>query len=316
MRILIVGAGALGGYFGARLHAAGREVTFLVRPQRAQQLLAHGLHMVSPKGNVSIEHPATILAGDCSEPFDLVLLSCKAFDLAGAMESFAGAVGPETVILPLLNGMAHMDTLDARFGRDKVFGGLSRISAVRQADGSIEHLGTWDSIYMGDRDQPESERARGVAEALSNAGFELQLTQNIMQAMWDKWCTIATAAGITCLMRGCIGDIVAAGGEGLVLQLLRECSAIAAHEGFPLAVENFNHIASLLTEPGSLFTASMLRDLESGAPVEVDQILGDLLDHAQRGGIDAPLLKIAHTHVRCYQERSLRESQNLTKKGA
>lgn len=307
MRILIVGAGALGGYFGARLQAAGRDVTFLVRPARVEPLAKQGLHVLSPNGDVSIEHPAIVTAEQLSEPFDLILLSCKAYDLESAMDSFAGAVGPGTSILPLLNGMAHLDALDARFGRARVLGGLSRISAVRQPDGSIAHLGTWDSIYFGDRDDPDSARAHRVAEALANAGFELHLSPTILQAMWDKWCTIATAAGITCLMRGSVGDIVAAGGTSLVVQLLAECAAIAAHEGFPPSQAAIDRISGMLTEPGSLFTASMLRDLESGAPVEAHHILGDLLAHAQRGGVPAPLLNIAHTHVRCYEERTQRE---------
>ena len=308
MRILIVGAGALGGYFGARLHAAGRDVTFLLRPQRVQQLAAAGLHVYSPNGDVSVDHPAIVTAQGLCEPFDLILLGCKAYDLIGAMDSFAAAVGPETSILPLLNGMAHLDTLDARFGRGKVLGGLSRISAVRQPDGSIAHLGQWDSIYFGDRDQPKSDRVHRIAKALANAGFELRLSDNVMQEMWDKWCTIATAAGITCLMRGSVGDIVAAGGTPLVNQLLQECSAIATREGFTPSQLTLSRISDLLTEKGSSFTASMLRDLESGAPVEVHQILGDLLDHAQRGNIATPLLNIAHVNVRCYEERSRRAS--------
>ena len=308
MRILIVGAGALGGYFGARLHASGRDVTFLVRPQRVQQLAAAGLHVQSPKGDVSVHQPAILTAQQLTQPFDLILLSCKAYDLTGAMDSFAAAVGPQTSILPLLNGMAHLQELDDRFGREKILGGLSRISAVRQSDGSIAHLGDWDSIYFGDRDQPGSDRAHRVAEALADAGFELRLSENIMQEMWDKWCTIATAAGITCVMRGSVGNIVAANGIPLVKQLLEECAAIASHEGYTPSQTTLSRISGLLTEAGSTFTASMLRDLESGAPVENDHILGDLLDHAKRARIATPLLNIAHVHVRCYEERFRRTS--------
>lgn len=308
MRILIVGAGALGGYFGARLHAAGRDVTFLVRPQRVQQLADAGLHVHSPKGDVFVEHPAIVTGPELTQPFDLILLSCKAYDLTSAMDSFAAAVGPQTAILPLLNGMAHLQTMDDRFGRDKVLGGLSRISAVRQPDGRIAHLGDWDSIYFGDRDRPTSDRVQRIAEALADAAFELRLSENIMQEMWDKWCTIATAAGITCLMRGSVGDIVAAGGSPLVNQLLQECAAIAAHEGYPPSETALSRISTLFTEPDSTFTSSMLRDLESKAPVEVHQILGDLLDHALRARIATPLLNTAHVHVRCYEERSRRLS--------
>jgi 2-dehydropantoate 2-reductase len=307
MRILIVGAGALGGYFGARLLNVGRDVTFLVRPQRARQLIAHGLQLISPKANLSFDKPPIVQAKDLREPYDLILLSCKAYDLVSSMDSFAPAVGPGTAILPMLNGMAHMATLDARFGRDHVLGGLSNISAVRLPDGRIEQLGEWDRLHFGDRDEPSGPRAKLIESTLANAGFESALRPNIEQEMWDKWVTIATAAGITCLMRARIGDIVAAGGVPLVLQLMQECVSIAAREGFPLQQPTLDRIAKMFTSPGSTFTASMLRDLESGAPIEAHQILGDLLDHAHRDGLATPLLNIAHVHVRCYEERRKRE---------
>src|SRR6202043_1931860 len=109
MRILVVGAGAIGGYFGGRLLQAGRDVTFLVRPRRAAELAKAGLIVKSPHGDVTLAAPATTLSENIRRPFDLVLLSCKAYDLEGAMDSFAAAVGPETMILPLLNGMKHLD---------------------------------------------------------------------------------------------------------------------------------------------------------------------------------------------------------------
>jgi 2-dehydropantoate 2-reductase len=307
MRILIVGAGALGGYFGARLLQAGRDVTFLVRPQRAKQLAADGLRLVSPKGNLSIDKPPIVQAEELRDPYDLILLSCKAYDLVSAMDSFAPAVGPDTAILPLLNGMGHMAMLDARFGRQHVLGGLSNISAVRLSDGSIEHLGTWDHLFFGDRDQPSSDRVQRIAASLGHSGFDSHLRRNILQDMWDKWITIATGAGITCLMRAPIGDIVSVGAVPLVLQLLDECASIATREGFPLSQATFDRIESVFTEPGSLFTTSMLRDLEAGAPIEAHQILGDLLDHAHRDQVATPLLAIAHAHVRCYEERRKRE---------
>ena len=307
MRILIVGAGALGGYFGARLLHAGRDVTFLVRPQRAQQLAADGLRVVSPKGNLSIDKPPMVQAEELRGPYDLILLSCKAYDLVSAMDSFAPAVGPDTAILPLLNGLGHMATLDARFGRQHVLGGLSNISAVRLPDGSIEHLGILDHLFFGDRDQPSSDRVQRIAASLGHSDFDARLRRNILQDMWDKWITIATGAGITCLMRAPIGDIVSAGAVPLVLQFLDECAAIAAREGFPLSQATFDRIERVFTEPGSLYTTSMLRDLEAGAAIEAHQILGDLLDHAHRGQVATPLLVIAHFHVRCYEERRKRE---------
>src|SRR5207253_4544527 len=140
MRILIVGAGAIGGYFGARLAEAGRDVTFLVRPKRADQL-ASGLFVRSPKGDVHIPAPKLVTEAALGEPkgspFDLILLSCKAFDLDRAMESFAPAVGHGSMVLPLLNGMAHIEKLQKRFGSGAVLGGQCQISATLDAEGRV-----------------------------------------------------------------------------------------------------------------------------------------------------------------------------------
>jgi 2-dehydropantoate 2-reductase len=308
MRILIVGAGAIGGYFGARLIAAHRDVTFLVRPRTAALLAANGLQLSSPTGDVSIPTPATVLAPDLHAFFDLILLSCKAQDLASAMDDFAPAVGPQTAILPLLNGMAHMPALDQRFGREHVLGGSTTISVVRDPDGRIRHLAPLDTLYFGDRDTCESPRIQGIAAALTGAGFDAHSRPHIEQDMWNKWVIISTAA-ITCLMRATIGDLVAAGGSPLVAKLNAESAAIATAEGFPPPAPFLESLITRFTQSGSLFTTSMLRDLESGAPIEAHQIIGDLIDHARPHAIPTPLLTVLYAHLRSYEERRLRESK-------
>ena len=308
MRTLIVGAGGLGGFYGARLLAAGRDVTFLVRAKTAAQLAEHGLQMKSPAGDVSIAHPPMVLAEGITQPFDLIILTCKAGDLAGAMDSLAPAMGAGSMILPLLNGMAHMATLDARFGRGRVLGGACFISATRDADGTIRHLGQPDRLVFGDRDEPGSERIQRVADVLLNAGFEAQKLENIEQAMWEKWSFIATTAGITCLMRAAIGDIVAAGADHLSLQLFAENTAIAAAEGFVVGTALKGIAHRMLTQQGSTYTASMLRDREAGGPIEAQQIVGDLLEHGRRRQIATPLLELVHANLRCYEERRKRQA--------
>jgi len=305
MRILILGTGATGGYYGARLLAAGRDVTFLVRPRSVQPFTERGLRVASPHGDVFIEHPPIVLTQDIREPYDLILLSCKAYDLDAALESIAPAMGPGTMILPMLNGMAHLVALDAHFGRERVLGGTCFISAVRNADGTIRHLNDLAEIVFGDRFTPESPRLEAVLAALDGANFKATLRPNILQRMWDKWGFLATAAGITCLMRATIGDIAAVDPTA-ALRLYAECTDIAAAEGYPPAEHVLERERTRLSQPGSLFTASMLRDLEDGAPVESQQILGDLLEYGRRHGLAAPLLEIAYTHVRCYEERRRR----------
>ncbi len=308
MRILVVGAGGLGGYYGARLLAAGRDVTFLVRARTAELLTARGLRMTSPHGDVSIDAPKTVLAEELHEPFGLIVLTCKAQDLEGAMESLAPAVGEGTSILPLLNGMAHMDTLDARFGRSRVLGGGCLISATRDADGAIRHLGQPDQLFFGDRDEPESERVQGIAAELMGSGFDAALRTDILQAMWEKWSFIATSAGITCLMRAAVGDLVAAGAEHFAMQLFAENTSISAAEGFPPSNDLIKRANGMLRQAGSLFTASMLRDLEAGAPIEAKQIVGDLLAIGRRRGLATPLLEVVLANLRCYEERRKRET--------
>ena len=236
-------------------------------------------------------------------PFDLVLLSCKAYDLDGAMASFAKAVGPRTAILPLLNGMRHLDVLAARFGADRLLGGLCVISATLDADGDIVHLNDLHSLTFGELDGKRSARIEAIASTLSGAGYEARLSDTIRQEMWEKWIFIASAAGITCLMRAAIGDIVAAGAANLATGLLDECAAVAAAEGFPPRSPFLERIrATLSYAPGSLMTASMLRDIESGKRVEAEAILGDLLRRAARPD-DPSLLRVAYAHVKAYEAR-------------
>lgn len=300
MRVLVVGAGAVGGYFGGRLLEAGRDVTFLVRPRRAAELAKHGLIVHSPVGDIHRASPPIVLEKNLAKPFDLVMLSCKAFDLEGAMVSFANAVGPATAILPLLNGMRHIDRLAERFGPERVLGGQCAISTTLDADGAVVHLNDWHALSFGELDGSRSPRIEAIAAALLNAGFDARLADNIRQEMWEKWVFIATAAGITCLMRGSVGDYVAAGATDLALGLLNECASIAAAQGFPLREPALERGRAALTAAGSPLKASMLRDIEGGKPAEGDQILGDLLRRAAKPD-DFSLLRVATLHLKAYE---------------
>ena len=300
MRILVVGAGAVGGYFGGRLLQAGRDVTFLVRPRRAAELAKDGLIIRSPLGDFHRPSPPTVSREELAEPFDLVLLSCKAYDLDGAVASFARAVGENTSVLPLLNGMRHLDLLADRFGPKPVLGGQCVISATLDADGAIVHLNELHAMSFGELDGSRSRRIETVASALLNAGFDARLSDEIRQEMWEKWVFIAAAAGITCLMRSSVGDYVAAGASDLAAGLLDECAGIAAEQGFQPRRPAIERARAVLTAAGSPLKASMLRDIEGGKPVEGDQILGDLLRRAAKPD-DRSLLRIATLHVRAYE---------------
>jgi len=306
MRILVVGAGALGGYFGGRLKSAGRDVTFLVRPRRAEQLAKTGLVIRSPFGDLNLAKPPTIAAENLY-PFDLILLSCKSYDLESAMESFARAVGPNTAILPLLNGMKHMDSLGAKFGTATVLGGQCFISATLDPEGWILHLNDMHLLSFGEQDGAKSARVEKIASELSGNGFDAHLSTAITQEMWEKWAFIAAAAGIGCLMRGAFGDIVAAGASHFGAEIFAECCAIAAENGFPPGDAAAERNRALITARGSPIAPSMLRDIERGAPIEADHIVGDLLHRGgnRLGGF--PLLQIGYAHLKTYEARRQRE---------
>jgi 2-dehydropantoate 2-reductase len=300
MRILVVGAGAIGGYFGGRLLQAGRDVTFLVRPRRAAELAKQGLAIRSCFGDFHRSSPPIVLHEGLAEPLDLILLSCKAYDLDAAMASFTKAVGPATAILPLLNGVQHLDRLTERFGAARVLGGQCAISATLNGAGEVVHLNDWHALSFGELDGSRSRRIEAIASALLNAGFDAQLSDEIRQEMWEKWVFIATAAGITCLMRAAVGDYVAAGAVDLATGLLAECASIAAAEGFPPRKPALERARTALAASGSPIKASMLRDIEGCKPVEGDQILGDLLRRAKKPD-DLSLLRVATLHVKAYE---------------
>ncbi len=316
MRILVVGAGAIGGYFGGRLLEAGRDVTFLVRPRRQAQLAKTGLVIRSRFGDVTLPAPPTVTADALGTPFDLILLSCKSYDLQSAVDSFAPAVGANTAILPLLNGMGHMDYLGERFGTGAVLGGQCVISVTLDGNGQVLHLNDTHGLSFGEPNGEISPRAEAIASTFSGANFESRLSKTILQEMWEKWVLIATMAGSNCLMRAAVGDIVAAGAENLSLALLDECAGIATAQNFAPSAATMARNRGMLTMPGSTFAASMLRDVERGAPTEADHILGDLIRRGGGGGggpSDFPLLRIAYAHLRAYDARRKRENAGAAK---
>ncbi len=306
MRILVVGAGALGGYFGGRLLQAGCDVTFLVRERRAAQLRRSGLVIRSPAGNFDRPDPPILRSHELTHPFDLILLSCKAYDLAGAIESFAPAVSDRTAILPLLNGMRHLETLGGRFGAGAVLGGLCLISATLNTDGHILHLNDLHALTFGELQSSHSARASNILTELRRASFESRLSDSIVLEMWEKWAFIATLAGVTCLMRATIGDVLAAGGGDLPPAIYEECARIAADNGYEPRDPMRQRILGVLTQEGSGLAASMLRDIENGGATEADHLLGDLV-RRRRTAAGRSLLELAYTHLKAYEKRRQRE---------
>ena len=306
MRILVIGAGAVSGYFGARLVQHGRDVTFLVRAPRAEQLRRDGLRIAGERGEFAVE-PKLLTAAELAtspERFDLVLLGVKAYSLAGAVADFAPAVGPGTAILPLLNGMAHLEVLRARFGAGAVLGGLTRIVADLDAEGRIVLMEKLHDLTFGELDAQVTERITRIDDALSGCEFDAELSSDILASMWLKWALLSSIGAITLLGRGTVGEINRVpGGRDLALGVAHEAMAIAAANGYRLDPADVAMIEKRLTREESILVSSLYRDLHKGAPVEADHILGDLLHRAALQHVPAPLLQAAYTQTKVYESR-------------
>ncbi len=301
MRILIVGAGATGGFYGGRMAQAGRDVTFLVRGERKQQIEERGLEIVSPQGNATV-HPQLVTADRLASagPFDLVLLSTKAYALDAAIEDFAPAVGPRTVVLPVLNGLRHIDVLQARFGRERVMGGSVRIVADMDEQGRIHQLTDLDEFIFGELQGGVTERAERLQHAFAVPGYTLKLTDDVLAALWRKWWILATMGGVCVVSGGTVGEMMAVPhGAETARAILREAIRIAAAHDFPADPAFAAEQERRMTDPASSLTSSMYRDMLKGAPVEADHILGDFIARAK--GVLVPLLTGAYVRLKVYE---------------
>jgi 2-dehydropantoate 2-reductase len=303
MRVLVLGAGAIGGYFGGRLAQSGADVTFLVRPARREQLERDGLRVDSALGDIR-QAVQTIAAAELRPGYDLVLLTCKAYDLDSAMDSIAPAVDRTCCVLPMLNGMAHFDRLDARFGRDRIIGGACALGVALGKDGTVRHAGTLQRMVFGERDGATSARTSAFAGLLAKTLIEWELSEHIVQELWEKIVFLSALAATTCLFRANVGEIISApGGLAMIERALATNIEIATREGYPPRAVAIGRMHGGLLEAGSIWTSSMLRDVETGSPVESDHIIGWMLDRAHAHHLDDSVLSLAYTHLKAYEAR-------------
>jgi 2-dehydropantoate 2-reductase len=301
--MLVVGAGSIGGLFGGRLAQAGRDVAFLVRAGRAEQLRRDGLQIVSPLGNATVR-PKLLASKDIHDAFDVVFLSVKAYSLESAISDFAPAVSDRTMILPILNGMKHMDTLAAHFGARAVIGGACKAATMLDKQGRIVQLTKLQDLAYGEMDGSRSERVSRLDEFMQGAGFDARISPSIALEMWQKWTLLATLGGVTCLMRGNTGEIEAAhGGREFLTGFLNEVVSVIQAAGAPLGEAFIAATSEALLKSGAPTTSSLYRDLQEGNRVEADQILGDLLLRGVKAGLRAPLISAAYTQLCVYQNR-------------
>jgi 2-dehydropantoate 2-reductase len=312
MKILVLGAGAIGGYFGGRLVQAGADVCFLVRPRRQAQLQAHGLVVRSPHGDFHLP-VQTVLREQVDAPADLVLLTCKAYDLDAAIESVAPAMGPQTTLVPLLNGLAHIDRLVAAFGAARVAGGSCGIPATLTADGEVHQLGPFHRIVFGalPGTAPEAlPKLQALHDCFKRTAVDVALDEQMQRALWEKFNGLATLAAMTCLMRGTVGDILSTDdGAALFAQTFAACEGAAAAAGYPPREAASAGFRAMWADPVSKLTASMLRDLASGGRTEAEHVVGDMLRRVRAAGLEPGALVAAWCHLQVAErQRAAREA--------
>jgi len=296
MKILIVGAGGIGGYFGAKLINAGADITFLLREKRHQLIQAHGLTIETPKGSFTV-HPKAVTADQLEPVYDLIILAPKAFDLDDSLKSLTKA-STQGVLLPFLNGLSHMEALDQQFGKARVMGGVAHIAAMITDTGAVRQLTDLDMLTVGPRSPEHVALAKEFIALCKQADFNSAYSENIEQVLWDKWVFLATLAGMTTLCRGSVGDIVATPyGQELTLAMYEECCSIAKASGQAIGDIPKGKAIEMLTKVGSPFTASMLRDLISGQKTEHEHILGQMIIKGAQAGMGCQLLKMAYTQI-------------------
>ncbi len=300
MKLLFLGAGATGGYFGGRLAKAGADVTFLVRPKRRDELARDGIKIESANGDLQTSVKA-VTREEIPTPFDAIIVSAKAYDLDGAIAAIRPAVGETSLVLPLLNGMKHLDALDTAFGSARVLGGTCHISATLAEDGTIHQFGQLASLTLGPRFVGQKAEALKLHEALTQ-GIEARYSDNVVAAMWEKWFFLATFAAATCLMRAPVGDIVRAShGAEFMNNLLNECITIATVNGYPPQAAAVDFTRTFVLDPESTFSASMLRDIQRGGRIEADQIVGDMIRRGHERAIPTTVLDMAYLNLLAYQ---------------
>jgi 2-dehydropantoate 2-reductase len=304
MRFLVLGAGAIGGYFGGKLQKGGADVTFLVRPKRAGQLTDRGLVLKAQDGEFRAP-VKTVLAGQVAGPYDVVLLCCKGYDLDDAIAAIAPAMGPASVILPFLNGIRHISILSDRFGRARVLGGLTAVNAEATSDGDVVQSPVKiDMTAFGELSGERSARCADIEKAFAAAGLPGGVTADIIAFMWAKLFAFASIAAVATLTRARAGVIAAsATGASLVSATIEECGRVVTAEGYPPPGETAEIVRGLYAQPRSQYRPSILVDIEHCRPTEGEHTIGDLVDRAVRRGVPVPILTAARCNLQVYELR-------------
>ena len=305
MKILVVGAGAVGVLLGSQLQQQGVSLSYLVRPKRAEELSQRPLEVCLPESVISLSpHCLTQPELSSAPAFDLIILTNKAYGLPQVIDDIAPAVGEHTLILPLLNGLRHLDRLDDAFGAGKVLGGIAKTVATLKTPWQVNVASGYNSITVAAREASQQAAVSEIVQLFQQSGLTVEQTDDIMGQMWDKFCRMAGLGAVNCLLQGNVGEYMKSdrGGE-IALQIFDECCQVAAASGHPLAEDSVQGFQRILTNPKSSFNSSMYRDMRNGLPIEGDHLVGDMVARGKDVGVATPMLEIAEAVLQVYSRR-------------
>ena len=306
MRVAVFGVGGVGGYFGGRLAEAGHDVFLIARGAHRQAIETSGLRIESPKGDVVV-HPAAVTDAPATVgPVELVIVGVKAGQLDEAATAMRPLVGPDTTVLPLLNGVEAPARLAAVLGPERVLGGFCRVLAEIAAPGLIRHSGLEPTIVLGEMDNRRSDRVERIRDTLVAAGIATEIRDDVQVAMWEKFMLIATWSGIGAATRASIGVWRSLPGTRAMAEAgLREVVAVAQARGVPLAHERVESTLSAWDVAPAAGTASMQRDIMEGRPSELDAQSGAVVRLGAEVGVPTPVHGFLY-HTLLPQEKAAR----------
>ena len=303
MKILVVGAGAIGGYFGGRLLEKGEDVTFLVREKRQQQPRENGLVIESVHGDMTFT-PKTILSGEEAGAFDVILLSTKSYHLHGAIESIRPYVTEQTLVLPLLNGIAHVSQLRDAFGEAKVIGGLCFVETTLNEKGAVIQTSPIHDLVFGEYSGEKTARILKLQDAFEGTKANFRLSNRIEQDMWHKYQFIATLSGVTSLFQSTIGPIRDSEyGMKTIESLLTETGRVMRSVGAPLAGDVEGTQLEKINQMDHQMKSSLQRDMEKGLLTEANHFFGYLLDLAKEKQLSTPVIQTIFANLQIYESQ-------------
>lgn len=302
MRIVVMGAGGTGGYFGARLARAGEDVTFVARGAHLAAIRQHGLRVRSAIDGEWVVRAPALEHLDGYGVADLVLFCVKSFDTERAAEVIRPAVGPGTGVLSIQNGVDNEDKLAALLGREHVMGGAAQVFATIESPGVIRHV-LLGRIAFGEMDGRDSERARAFLAACERASIPAEISPDVGRTLWEKYCYLTTHSGMTALTR-CPAGVIRAIPETreMYRRLLDEMAAVAAAAGVRLAPDFSEQCMALLDTLGPGAYSSLHHDLVSGHRLELEALQGHAVRLGRQHGIATPMLAAVYAGLRPHRE--------------